>query len=96
VTERDHVRQIAVKGRTSKTTRVEETMIAPLLCAGPAQTVEEAMAIMSDRRIRHLPVVDQGRLVGLVSIGDLVNQVASERSSHIQYLRGYICGKYPA
>lgn len=96
VTERDYLRQIAVKGRTSKTTRVGEIMTTPLVYVGPGQTVEEAMAIMSDRRIRHLPVVDGGRLIGLVSIGDLVKRVASDQKFHIQYLTDYICGKYPA
>jgi CBS domain-containing protein len=96
VTERDYLRQIVVKGRTSKTTRVEEIMSTPIVFVGPEQAVEEAMAIMSDRRIRHLPVVDQGRLVGLVSIGDLVKQTAKDHKFHIQYLTDYICGKYPA
>ena len=96
VTERDYLRQIVVKGRTSKTTRVEEIMSSPIVYVGPGGTVEEAMAIMSDRRIRHLPVVDQGRLVGLVSIGDLVKQTAKDHKFHIQYLTDYICGKYPA
>lgn len=96
VSERDYLRQIVVKGRTSKTTRVAEIMTSPIVYVGPAETVEEALAIMSDRRIRHLPVVDQGRLIGLVSIGDLVKQVAKDRKFHIQYLTDYICGKYPA
>jgi CBS domain-containing protein len=96
LSERDYLRQIVVKGRTSKTTRVEEIMTSPVVYVGPMQPVEEAMAIMNDRRIRHLPVVDEGRLIGLVSIGDLVKQVAKDRKFHIQYLTDYICGKYPA
>jgi CBS domain-containing protein len=96
VSERDYLRQIVVKGRTSKTTRVEEIMTSPIVYIGPSQPVEEAMAIMNDRRIRHLPVVDEGQLIGLVSIGDLVKQVAKDRKFHIQYLTDYICGKYPA
>jgi CBS domain-containing protein len=96
LSERDYLRQIVVKGRTSKTTRVEEIMTSPVVYVGPMQPVEEALAIMNDRRIRHLPVVDEGRLIGLVSIGDLVKQVAKDRKFHIQYLTDYICGKYPA
>lgn len=96
VTERDYLRRIVVMGRTSKTTRVEEIMTSQVVCVGPSVPVEEAMAIMSDRRIRHLPVVDQDRLIGLVSIGDLVKQTARDHKFHIQYLTDYICGKYPA
>jgi CBS domain-containing protein len=61
----------------------------------PETSVEEAMAIMTDRRFRHLPVVDSGKLVGLVSIGDLVKQISQDRKFEIQYLTDYITGKYP-
>ena len=96
ITERDYLRQIVLQGRTSKTTRVGEIMTTSLVYVGQSHSVEECMAIMTDKRIRHLPVVDQGRLAGLVSIGDLAKQVTKDQKFHIQYLTDYICGKYPA
>lgn len=95
VTERDYLRGIVLAGRTSKETRVHEIMTSRLVVVHPDTSVEEAMAIMTDRRIRHLPVVDAGRLVGIVSIGDLVKQISQDRGFEIQYLTDYITGKYP-
>lgn len=95
ITERDYLRNIALAGRTSKTTQVREIMTSRLVVVQPDTAVEEAMAIMTDRRIRHLPVVDKGRLAGLVSIGDLVKQISQDRKFEIQYLTDYITGKYP-
>ena len=71
-TERDYLRRIAVEGRTSRDTLVREVMTSPVIAVGPETTVEEAMAMMTDRRIRHIPVVEGERLVGMISIGDLV------------------------
>ena len=82
-------------GRTSKTTQVREIMTTRVVVVQPSTTVEEAMAVMTDRRIRHLPVVDKGKLAGIVSIGDLVKQVSQDRKYEIQYLTDYITGKYP-
>ncbi len=96
ITERDYLREIVLKGRTSRETRVEEIMSRRVVCVEPDRPVEECMAIMSERRIRHLPVVEGGRLVGLVSIGDLVKQRATDREFEIRYLTDYITGKYPA
>jgi IMP dehydrogenase len=96
ITERDYLREIALKGRTSKTTPVSEIMTARLVCVGPDQSIEECMAIMTEKRIRHLPVLEDGRLAGLVSIGDLVKQLSKDQRFQIQYLTDYITGKYPA
>jgi CBS domain-containing protein len=96
ITERDYLRRIAVEGRTSRTTLVREIMSSPVICIASGADVSECMALMTHKRIRHLPVVDQDRLVGLVSIGDLVRAVSKEHSFHVQVLTDYITGKYPA
>ena len=98
VTERDYLREVIVRGRTSKQTPVREIMTAQnqIVCVSSTCSLEEGMAIMTDRRIRHLPVLDEGRLVGIVSIGDIVKQLSREQQAHIQYLTDYITGKYPA
>jgi CBS domain-containing protein len=92
MTERDYLRKIALKGRTSRETQVGEIMTAPLVYVTPQTSVEESMAIMTDRRIRHLPVVDEDEVVGVVSIGDLVKFQSQEQSFRIQYLTEYISG----
>lgn len=96
ITERDYLREIVLHGRTSKTTQVSEIMTTEVVAVESARPIEECMAIMSERRIRHLPVVDEGALVGLVSIGDLVKQIADDREVEIRYLTEYITGRYPA
>jgi IMP dehydrogenase len=96
VTERDYLRGIVLAGRTSRTTQVREIMTSRVVVVQQETSVEEAMAIMTDRHIRHLPVVDDGKLVGIVSIGDLVKQISQDRKFEIQYLTDYITGKYPA
>jgi CBS domain-containing protein len=95
ITERDYLRNIVLAGRTSKTTQVREIMTSQIVVVKPDTPVEEAMAIMTDRRIRHLPVVDQGKLGGIVSIGDLVKQISRDRKFEVQYLTDYITGRYP-
>ena len=93
MTERDYLRKIALQGRTSRETQVREIMSAPLMYVTPETTVEESMAIMTDRRIRHLPVVGgDDDVVGVVSIGDLVKYQTQEQSFRIQYLTEYISG----
>jgi len=96
ITERDYLREIVLHGRTSRETRVREIMKAQVICVEPSRPVEDCMAIMSSKRIRHLPVVQEGRLVGIVSIGDIVKQRAADREVEIRYLTDYITGKYPA
>ena len=93
MTERDYLRKIAVLGRTSHETLVSEIMTAPLVYVTPETTVEESMAIMTDRRIRHLPVVEDEDVVGIISIGDLVKFQSREQSFQIQYLTDYISGR---
>ena len=89
-TERDYLRRIAVEGRRSRDTLVHEVMSAPVICVTPETGVDETMALMSDRRIRHAPVVENGALVGLISIGDLVKFTSRRQSFQIQYLTDYI------
>jgi CBS domain-containing protein len=92
-TERDYLRRIAVEGRTSRDTTVREVMSAPVIVVTPETSVEEAMALMTDRRIRHAPVVEGDRLVGMVSIGDLVRNQSREQDFKIQYLTEYISAR---
>ena len=93
ITERDYLRRIAFEGRTSKKTLVRDIMTAPVVYVEPACTVQEALALMTDRRIRHLPVVSGDQLDGLVSIGDLVRFQTKEQSFQIRYLEEYIAAR---
>ena len=93
VTERDYLRRVTLEGRTDKEALVSEIMTSPLVYVTPETSVEECMALMTDRRIRHLPVFDNGEVVGLVSIGDLVKFQTKEQSFRIQYLTEYITGR---
>lgn len=92
VTERDYARKVIVKGRSSKSTQVQEIMTADVCTATPDQTVNECMTIMTERRIRHLPVVEGGEVVGMISIGDLVQAIISDQQEEIQQLEQYISG----
>ena len=91
-TERDYARKIALKGQSSADTLLADVMTARLYTVGPRQTVQECMGIMTKARVRHLPVVDAGGVVGLVSIGDLVNAQLEEQRFHIAQLESYIAG----
>ncbi|MFM2055911.1 MAG: hypothetical protein RLY71_296 [Pseudomonadota bacterium] len=90
VTERDYARKVALQGRSSEQTLVRDIMTSQVMYVSPAQTTEECMALMTDKRLRHLPVLDEGRLVGLISIGDLVKDIISEQQFVIDQLRNYI------
>ena len=90
VTERDYLRRVTLEGRAERETAVCEIMSSPLIVASPETTVDECMALMTDRRIRHVPVVDEGKVVGLVSIGDLVKFKSKLQTFEIQYLTDYI------
>jgi CBS domain-containing protein len=91
VTERDYLRRVTLEGRTEKDTLVREIMTAPLVYVTPETSVEECMAVMTERRIRHVPVFADGReLVGIVSIGDLVKFQSREQSFQIKFLTEYI------
>ena len=93
VTERDYARKIILMGRTSKETPVTDIMTSEVMYVRPDQTSEECMALMTQNRIRHLPVVDNGRLIGLISIGDLVKDIISEQRFIIDQLEHYIRGE---
>ncbi|MCU7802605.1 MAG: CBS domain-containing protein [Candidatus Thiodiazotropha sp. (ex Lucinoma borealis)] len=90
--ERDYARNIILKGRTSKETRVEEIMTRHVIVVKPQQSVEECMAIMTDKRVRHLPIMQDEKLVGIISIGDLVKAIIEEQQFVIEQLVSYING----
>ena len=92
VSERDYARQVILKGRSSQDTPVKDIMTERVVCVHPERTVEECMALMTDRRIRHLPVLVDDRVTGVVSIGDVVKAAIAERDFHIQQLESYISG----
>ena len=92
-TERDYARKIAIMSRSSRDTLVRDVMTAAVMYVRPDQTSEECMALMTENRIRHLPVMDGDKLLGLVSIGDLVKDIISEQQFTIQQLEHYITGE---
>jgi CBS domain-containing protein len=93
VTERDYLRRVTLEGRTDKEIAVREIMSSPLVVATPETTIDECMAMMTDRRIRHIPVVEGGEVVGVVSIGDVVKFKSKQQSFEIQYLTDYITSR---
>jgi CBS domain-containing protein len=92
ITERHYARKIVLKGKTSPGTLVRDIMSTKVICARPDQSVEECMAVMTARAVRHLPVLEQGRLVGIVSIGDMVKSVIGDQKFIIEQLEHYIHG----
>lgn len=90
VSERDYTRKVELKGKSASTTPVSEIMTKEVICVTPEQTNEECMALMTGKRLRHLPVIENGKVVGILSIGDLVKEVISEQKFIIEQLEHYI------
>lgn len=94
--ERDYARKVILLGRSSKDVRVAEIMTSQVVAVGPDHTVDECMVMMTTHRVRHLPVLENERVTGMISIGDLVNAIISEQAHTIKALSAYISGGYPA
>jgi len=90
ITERDYARKVILEGHASATTPVRQIMTTKVLCAQPSETVEECMALMTEKRLRHLPVLDGNELIGMISIGDLVKTIIAEQQFIISQLENYI------
>ncbi len=92
--ERDYARKVILKGKSSKNTQVGELMTKKVLYIDPEQTINDCMAIMTDKHIRHLPVIENDKVIGMVTIGDVVNQIISEQEFTIHHLENYIMGTH--
>ena len=95
ISERDYARKVILKDRSSKQTQVREIMTSQVITVTPTDTVEECMRVVTENRIRHLPVVDRERVIGVISIGDLVNWTITAHEETIGHLQSYIAGQYP-
>ena len=91
--ERDYARKVILKGKSSKDTPVQEIMSSHVLYVRPEQTIEDCMALMTDKRVRHLPVLEQGKIAGVISIGDVVKELIAEQQFIIEQLQNYITGR---
>lgn len=94
ISERDYARKVALKGKTSLDTPVRDIMTTQVYFVNPDCTAEECMALMTEKRIRHLPVMENDKLVGVISIGDVVKSIISSQKITIEHLQNYIMGKY--
>jgi CBS domain-containing protein len=88
--ERDYARKVILQGKSSKNTKISEIMTENVLCVNPEQTVEKCMALMTEKRIRHIPILDNGQLVGVISIGDVVKAIITDQQTIINHLEDYI------
>ncbi|MDZ7694172.1 MAG: CBS domain-containing protein [Balneolaceae bacterium] len=95
ISERDYRDKVILKGRTSKTTKVREIMTSDVYWVPPTESVNNCMQLMTEKKFRHLPVMEDGDVVGVISIGDLVKQIISEQKLEINHLKKYIGGSYP-
>jgi len=92
VSERDYARKVVLKGRSSSATPVADIMSSPVITVGPSDTVDTCMRLCTDSRVRHLPVVENGKVLGVISLGDLVKAIISEQGAQIEQLERYIAG----
>jgi CBS domain-containing protein len=92
-TERDYARKVALRGKSSKDLKVQDIMTTDVLWVGPDRTNEECMALMTEKRVRHLPVMEGGKVIGIISIGDLVKDIIAEQQFVIGHLERYIMGE---
>ena len=92
-TERDYARDVVLKGKSSPTTPIRDVMTSHVIYVGPDQTIEECMAVMTDKHVRHLPILHEDKLVGMVSIGDLVKSIIADQKFTIEQLENYIRGR---
>ncbi len=92
--ERDYARKVVLKGKSSRGTLLKEVMTATVISVGPDQSIESCMELMTDKHVRHLPALNRGELIGLISIGDVVKSIISDQQFTISQLEGYITGKY--
>jgi CBS domain-containing protein len=91
--ERDYTRKVALEGKTSQATKVREIITTNVATISPQDTVEDAMRLMTEKKVRHLPVIEEGRMIGLVSIGDMVNCIISAQSAAIDQMEAYLSGR---
>jgi CBS domain-containing protein len=92
ITERDYARKVVLLGRSSKDAKVSDIMTCHVVCVSPERSVEECMALMTDKRLRHLPVLEHKRVIGVISIGDLVKATIADQQFMIEQLQSYIAG----